>query len=166
MRGEFARVFETYTGALYYLDAAAWAALGACERAAQLLRERLTHPAPGKALVTLMSSLLAVLDRRTGVATDLMKDVEGIGDPEVIFYLARHYAMFDEGEGAAQTVRRARLAGFWSSYALLNDPVFSKVRCRPDLQREIEEAIRLESYSRELLHQSLSPVNATRLRGD
>ena len=160
VRGEFSRVFETYTGALYYLDAAAWAALGACDRAALLLRERLKQPALGKMMTILMSSLLAVLDGQTERATDLMKDFEGIRDPEALFYLARHYAMFDDLEGAVQMVRRARLAGFWSSCALLNDPVFSKLRSHPDLQRETQEADCSESYSRRLLHQSLSPVTA------
>jgi DNA-binding winged helix-turn-helix (wHTH) protein len=160
VRGEFPRVFETYTGALYYLDAAAWAALGACDRAALLLRERLKHPALGKTMTTLMSSLLAVLDGQTKRAANLMKDSEDIRDPEVFFYLARHYAMFGDLEGAIQMVRRARLAGFWSSYALLNDPVFSRLRGDSNLQRETEEADRAESSSRELLHQSLSPVNA------
>ena len=41
LRGAFAKVFETYTGTLYYLDAAAWVALGATERATTVLRERL-----------------------------------------------------------------------------------------------------------------------------
>jgi DNA-binding winged helix-turn-helix (wHTH) protein len=159
VRGEFPRVFETYTGALYYLDAAAWAALGACDRASLLLRERLKNPAPGKTMMTLMSSLLAVLDGKTKCAADLMKNVEGIRDPEVLFYLARHHAMFDDIEGAVQMVNRARLAGFSSSYALLNDPIFSKLRSHPDFQREIQEADRSERYARELLRQSLGPVN-------
>jgi len=160
VRGEFPRVFETYTGALYYLDAAAWAALGAWDRAALLLRERLNQPALGKTMATLMSSLLAVLDGQTKHAADLMKDSEGIRDPEVFFYLARHFAMFDDLDRSVEMVSRARLAGFWSSYALLNDPAFSKLRGRPDLQRETQEAHRLESQSRELLHQSLSPISA------
>lgn len=159
VRGEFARVFETYTGALYYLDAAAWSALGACDRAASLLRERLTHPAPGGTIMTLMSSLLAILDGEIQRAAQTMKDFEGKDDPEAIFYLARHYAMFDDAKGAVEMVRRARLAGFWSSYALTNDPVFSKLRNRTELEGEIGEAARLESRSRELLHQSLSSVN-------
>lgn len=160
VRGEFPRVFETYTGALYYLDAAAWAALGACDRAALLLRERLKRPTPGKALMTLMASLLAILDGQSERAADLMKDLEDIDDPEALFYLARHYAMLDDLEGAVQTTRCARLAGFWSSCTLLNDPVFSALRSHPELQRETQEAERLESRSRELLHQSLSPVTA------
>jgi DNA-binding winged helix-turn-helix (wHTH) protein len=159
-RGEFQRVFETYTGALYYLDAATWAALGDGGRAALLLRERIEQPELGQAMMTLISSLLAVLDGRTGRAAELMTDLEGIRDPEIFFYLARHYAMFDDLDGVVQMVRRARLAGFWSSYALLNDPVFGKLRGDSALLNEIEEATRLESECRELLHQCLSPVTA------
>jgi tetratricopeptide (TPR) repeat protein len=160
VRGEFSRVFETYTGGLYYLDAAAWAALGACDRAALLLRERLGQPALGKTMMTLMSSLLAVLEGRREGAMELMRDMEGIRDPEVLFYLARHYAMLDDLDGAVEMLRRARLTGFWSSCSLLNDSVFSRLRNEPMFQSERQEAARSESYCRELLHQSLSPVNA------
>jgi DNA-binding winged helix-turn-helix (wHTH) protein len=156
VRGEFSRVFETYTGALYYLDAAAWAALGACDRAAQLLRERLQRPAMSKTMKTLMSSLLAVLDGQTKKAADLMRNFDPVRDPEVLFYLARHYAMFDDLEGAVEMVRRARLAGFCSSCSLLNDPVFSGFRTHPSWLREIQEADRSEFSSRELLPQILS----------
>jgi DNA-binding winged helix-turn-helix (wHTH) protein len=151
-RADFQRVFETYTGALYYLDAAAWAALRAHDRAALLLRERLTQPALGKTMLLLMSSLLAVLDGQQQHAADLMKDTEGIQDPEVFFYLSRHYAMLDDLTGAVERLRCARLSGFWSSYALRNDPVFSRLHAFPEFQREIEEAERLESHSRELLN--------------
>ena len=150
-RAEFQRVFETYTGALYYLDAAAWAALGAHDRAAQLLRERLTEPAPGKTMMTLMSSLLAVLDGDADRAVDRMQDTEGIRDPEVLFYLGRHYAMLDDLERAVLLVGRARRSGFWCSYSLRNDPVFSNLRIRPEFQCEIQEAERAESYCRQLL---------------
>jgi len=162
MRGEFPRVFETYTGALYYLDAAAWAALGACDRAALLLRERLKNPALG--MMTLMSSLLAVLDGQPERAADLMRDSEGIRDPEVLFYLARHYAMLDDLEGAVQMLRRARLAGFWSPYTMKNDPVFSRLRSHAEFQSEMMEAGRLESHSRDLLQQNLGPINVRLFR--
>jgi len=159
-RGEFPRVFETYTGALYYLDAAAWAALGATDRAALLLRERLAQPPRGKMMITLMSSLFAVLDGHPQHAAELMEDVEGIRDPEALFYLARHYAMFDAREESVQMIRRARLAGFWSSCFMKNDAVFSGFRNHAAFQSEIQEADRLESHFRNLLHRSLSPVSA------
>ena len=164
MRGEFARVFETYGGALYYLDAAAWAALGAGERAALLLRERLARPSAGRTLMMLMRSLLAVLEGRTDRASEMMTEFEGGDDPEPLFYMARHYAMFDDADGVTAMVRRARLAGFWSSIALLKDPVFLKLQGEPDFKREIEEAVRLESGARELLHRSLSPVSTRMFR--
>lgn len=164
VRGEFPRVFETYTGALYYLDAAAWVFLGARDRAALLLRERLTHLAPGTTMMTLMSSLLCILDGQTDRAAQVMKDLEEVDDPEALFYLARHYAMFDDLEGAAAMVRRARVAGFWSSSALRNDPVFTSFQNLTDWQREIYEADRLESHSRELLRETLTPATAELLR--
>lgn len=148
---DFQRVFETYTGALYYLDAAAWAALGASDRATLLLRERLAQPALGKTMLLLMSSLLAILDGQASRAADLMNDTEGIRDPEVFFYLARHYAMLNDLPGAIEMLRRSRLSGFWSSYSLRNDLVFLSFRISPEFQREIEEAERSESHSRELL---------------
>lgn len=160
MRGEFPRVFETYTGALYYLDAAAWAALGARDRAALLLRKRLAQSALGKTMKTIMSSLLAVLEGQTQRAVEVMSDIEGIRDPETFFYLSRHYAMFDDIEGAVGMVRRARIAGFCSSFTLRNDPVFSKLLGHADLQCEIAEAARAESCSRQLLRQSVSPALA------
>ena len=160
VRGEFHRVFETYTGALYYLDAAAWAALGAHDRAALLLRERLKHPALGKTMMTLMSSLLAVLDGQTKRASDLMAHLEGVRDPEVLFYFARHYAMLDDLEGAVHMVRCARLAGFWSSRAMKSDPVFSMARGNAAFQSEIEAADHLETHSLAQLHQNAGPVNS------
>ena len=160
VRGEFSRVFETYSGGLYYLDAAAWAALGASDRAALLLRERLKNPALGNTMKTLMSSLLAIIDGQTERADDLMRDTGSVHDPEIIFYLARHYAMFDDLEGTVRMVRRARLAGFWSSFAMINDPVFARLRSDPKFRSEMQEADRSESYSRELLDQSLSPITA------
>ena len=65
LRGEFSQVFETYnSGAGYYLDAAAWAALGAVDRAVDLLRTRLSRSQPGPSMSSLMTLLLAVLEDR------------------------------------------------------------------------------------------------------
>jgi len=160
VRGEFARVFETYTGALYYLDAAAWAALGAHDRAALLLRERLAQPVLGKTMMTLMGSLLAVLDGHSESAAEQMRDIEDVRDPEALFYLARHFAMFDAREESIEMVRRARRAGFWSSHSLRNDPSFSACRNDTAFQSEIKEAARREGDCRELLRAIPGPVNA------
>jgi hypothetical protein len=154
LRGEFARVFETYTGSLYYLDAAAWAALGAVDRAASLLRARLAQPPLGSVMAILMSSLLAILEGQCESALGLMMKTEIVREPEVLFYLARHCGMLNDPKATVGMVRRARLAGFWSSGTLEQDPVFAGARDHPDFHLEIEAARRLESESSHALHQS------------
>jgi DNA-binding winged helix-turn-helix (wHTH) protein len=155
LRGAFARVFETYTGTLYYLDAAAWAALGATERAATLLRERLAKPELGPVMSVLMTSLLAILDGKLAEAMDLIEDTEVVQEPEVLFYLARHCGMLSAAEPTVRTLRRARLEGFWSSCTLKQDPVFAGLRNLPEFECEIHEAERLEARASELLQQAL-----------
>ena len=155
LRGEFARVFETYTGALYYLDAAAWAGLGDIDRATSLLRARLSQPSLGSVMASLMSSLLAVLEGERDHAIALMQDSEGIREPEVLFYFARHYGMLHFTEPSIEMIRRARLAGLWSSHALRNDPVFTGMRTQSGFQFEIDEATRLERLSYLSLRQAL-----------
>ena len=154
LRGEFARVFETYTGSLYYLDAAAWAALGAVDRAASLLRTRLSQPPLGTVMASLMNSLLAILEGQRERAVAMMNDSEIIREPEALFYLARHCGMLNLPEATIRMVRRARIEGFWSSCTLAQDPVFAGVRHHPDFHLEIEAAKRLESESSHALHQS------------
>src|SRR3984957_15944874 len=83
LRGEFGRVFETYnSGAGYYLDAAAWAGLGAVDRAIDLLRTRLSQSQPGPSMSSLMVSLLAVLEDRGEDAIALMESENIVREPE------------------------------------------------------------------------------------
>jgi DNA-binding winged helix-turn-helix (wHTH) protein len=83
LQGDFARVFETYSGTLYYLDAAAWAALGAHDRAATLLRTRLSRPELGPVMAVLMASLLAILDGKNEQALNLIRNAEVFREPEI-----------------------------------------------------------------------------------
>ena len=109
LRGEFSRVFETYnSGAGYYLDAAAWAGLGAVDRAVDLLRTRLSQSQPGPSMSSLMASLLAVLEDRGEDAIALMESENIIREPEGLFYLARHCGMLNAAGPAIHLVRRAR----------------------------------------------------------
>ena len=65
LSGEYASAIEAYSGrAAYYLDAAAWAALGNRKRAISLLRERLREMSLSTLMTALMSSLLAILEGR------------------------------------------------------------------------------------------------------
>jgi DNA-binding winged helix-turn-helix (wHTH) protein len=165
LSGDYARVFETYTGGLYYLDAAAWAALGAPERAASLLRTRVTQPVLGPVMANLMSSLLAVLEGDHERACALMQTPEGFREPEVLFYYARHFAIMDAREKAVDMVRRARRAGFWCSYCIERDAVFTRVRRDPEFAREVEDAKQMEVQAAQSLHAALGDVLATRIVG-
>jgi len=155
LRGAFAKVFETYTGTLYYLDAAAWAALGATERAATVLRERLAKPELGPVMSVLMASLLAILDGKPREAMDIIENAEVVREPEVLFYLARHCGMLNAAELTVRTLRHARLEGFWSSCTLKQDPVFAGLRNLPEFECELHKAQHLEARASEVLHQML-----------
>jgi DNA-binding winged helix-turn-helix (wHTH) protein len=152
LRGAFAMVFETYTGTLYYLDAAAWAALGVTERAGTVLRERLARPGLGPVISVLMASLLAILDGKPGEAMDLIENAEVVREPEALFYLARHCGMLNAAELAVRTLRRARLEGFCSSSTLKQDPAFAGLRNLPEFECEFHEAQRVEGYESEVFH--------------
>jgi tetratricopeptide (TPR) repeat protein len=156
LRGEFSRVFETYnSGAGYYLDAAAWAGLGAVDRAVDLLRTRLSQFQPGPSMSSLMASLLAVLEDRGEDAIALMESEDIIREPEGLFYLARHCGMVNAAGPAIQLVRRARLGGFWSSGALERDPAFAGIRNGPEFEDELREVRRLERHAWQMFRQAL-----------
>lgn len=81
-------VFETYIGKGFYLDAASWAAVGQVDRAATLLRTRVTQPQLGAMMYDMMASLLAVLEDRCSDALALIEKADFTPDPEGLFYLA------------------------------------------------------------------------------
>ena len=91
----------------YYLDAAAWTALGDTRRAVEVLKERL-----GQKLSTqmsgLMGSLLAVLEGRRDEALIAMRGLQIDREPEIRFYLSRHYAMLGATSDAIEMLQRAR----------------------------------------------------------
>jgi len=130
LAGDFARAIETYSGrGAFYLDAAAWAALGETKRAVGLLRERLRDAALSPLMTALLGSLLAVLQGKAQHAVRLMEAVDTSREPEVLVYFARHYAQAGLGASAARSVRRAMQAGFvCAPETLQNDRWFASLR--------------------------------------
>lgn len=144
LRGDYQASLETYTGTRYYLDAAAWTALGERARAATLLRERLRHGQLAPALDVLLSSLLAILDGRADDAIARMRATEIEHEPEAVFYLARHYAIVDARPDAIRLIQRARESGLTSSTTLQRDAAFARLQRDPAFQAELREAQRIE----------------------
>jgi len=113
LAGEYASSIEAYSGrAAYYLDAAAWAALGDRSRAIALLRQRLDRMTLSKLMTALMSSLLAVLEGRAEDAVRLMETADTTCDPEVKVYFARQYAQIGLMDSALHAVAQAARTGF------------------------------------------------------
>jgi DNA-binding winged helix-turn-helix (wHTH) protein/tetratricopeptide (TPR) repeat protein len=155
LQGEYERVFETYFGKRYYLDAAAWAAMGDTDHAIAVLHERLTHPELSPLMFGLMASLLAVLEGKSEEAIAIITQTEVLHEPELLFYLARHLAMLNLAPAAVEMLQRARRAGFSSFRALEQDAAFAGVRNQPGFDDEREEAKNREAHASQTLHETL-----------
>ena len=125
LTGEYASAIEAYSGrAAYYLDAAAWAALGDLSRAIALLRDRLDRMSLSKLMTALMSSLLAVLEGRAEDAVRLMEAADTTRDPEFKIYFARHYARIGLIDSAIHDLEHAARLGFVCAPATLTSDVW------------------------------------------
>jgi DNA-binding winged helix-turn-helix (wHTH) protein len=134
LSGEYAPAIEAYSGrAAYYLDAAAWAALGNRKRAIALLRERLDKMSLSKLMTALMSSLLAILEGRHEEAVHLMEASDAKREPEVLVYFARHYSRMKLADSTIKTLKMAAESGFVCAPDTLNsDPWLNAVRKHPE----------------------------------
>ncbi len=153
--GNYARVFETYPGDGYYLDAAAWVGLGNRERALTCLRGRVGRPGLGPIMYAMMASLLAVLEQRAEDALAVVANVPAFQEPEARFYLARHCGMLSAPGPAVEMIRLARLEGFHSAIALEKDPAFAGVRAEPAFISEMAEARDLERRAAQVFQTEL-----------
>lgn len=130
LSGEYAQAIEAYSGrAAYYLDAAAWAALGKKQRAVKLLRERLASMTLSKLLNGLLASLLAVLEHRNQEAIRIMQETDTTREPEIVVYFARHFARMEYVDSALDLLKDAASAGFTCApETLRGDQWFSTLR--------------------------------------
>jgi DNA-binding winged helix-turn-helix (wHTH) protein len=130
LRCDYRATLETYGGrACYYLDAAAWAALGDVKRAQALLSERLKRIPVSGFIGTLMASLHALLAGRCGEAVKLMGAITPVHEPEGLILLARHYSQMGMADEAISLIEQAAAQGFVSSPEMLTrDPTLAAVR--------------------------------------
>jgi DNA-binding winged helix-turn-helix (wHTH) protein len=142
LAGEYASAIESYSGrAAYYLDAAAWAALGNRKRAIALLRDRLGRMSLSRLMTALMSSLLAVLEGKADEAVRLMLATDTAHEPEILVYFARHYARLKLAEPAIDALKRAAQSGFVCPPATLkSDPWLTALRKHPEFASVVSTA--------------------------
>jgi len=150
LAGDYASAIETYSGrAAYYLDAAAWAALGDKKRAMALLRERLGKMSLSKLMTALMSSLLAVLEDRANEAARLMEATDTTREPEILVYFARHYAQLGLTDLAVSALKRASQSGFVCAPSTLrSDTWLGAVRKHPEFGNLLSAAEALVEEAR------------------
>jgi tetratricopeptide (TPR) repeat protein len=134
LAGEYASAIETYSGrGAFYLDAAAWAALGDRQRAGTLLRERLTRMSLSGLMIGLMGSLQALLEDRVDEAVRQMEATDTTREPEILVYFARHYSQMGLVDSAVNALRRAAQSGFVCAPDTLNsDAWLGAVRKHPE----------------------------------
>ena len=152
--GEYSSAIETYKSgrAAYYLDAAAWAALGDERKAKALLRARLKE-LPLSALVSaLMRSLLATLNGQAEEVIRLEETLQPVRDPEIVMFFARHYDRLGLADRASATAWRAFKGGFVpSSETLKVDPWLSSLRRHPEFRRLLSESKKVVREARSQL---------------
>jgi DNA-binding winged helix-turn-helix (wHTH) protein len=160
LRCDYPATLDTYGPTRYYLDAAAWAALGDTRRAATMLRERLAATQLSGLMGGVMGSLLALLEERRDEALAMMRSLVIDKEPEVLFYLARHSAMVGAVEDSIRLVQQARETGLVSSYTLEHDVVFASMRDDPEFRREVARAKAIEGEARRALATTRRPGKA------
>jgi DNA-binding winged helix-turn-helix (wHTH) protein len=142
LAGDYGAAIESYSGrAAYYLDAAAWAALGDRQRAITLLRERLERMSLSQLMTALMSSLLALLEGRFDEAAVLMQAADAIPEPEILIYFARHYAEMGMVDWAMAALKQALQCGFiCAPETLASDAWLGGVRAHQEFELLLNSA--------------------------
>jgi tetratricopeptide (TPR) repeat protein len=156
LAGNYEESIQAYSGRNgYYMDAAAWAALGDHSRAAAMLRERLSpkkEDVISRQLRMPMRSLLALMEGRRDEVLDAVDESKQVRDPEILVYLSRHYSYADAPEAAAQAIEEAAQAGFVvAPQTLRSDPWFAALRRQAAFPRLLAESERLVEEARSLL---------------
>jgi hypothetical protein len=154
LRGDYRMALDTYTGTRYYLDAAAWAALGETTRAVAQLRDRVAATEQQSPLNGLVRSLLAILEGRRQDAVAIMEPLAITSEPEAQLYLARHWALVGAASETIDLLEQARRGGMTSSTTLERDRAFDAVRCDAAFVRERREAAEIERDIRRQLERA------------
>jgi hypothetical protein len=112
----------------YYLDAAAWAALGDRKQSIALLRERLNNTSFSKLITALKASLLAILEGKTAEAERIIDDADTSREPEMLVYFVRHYGHMCLLDSSIKALQLAARSGFTCAPdTLRSDPMAGPV---------------------------------------
>jgi serine/threonine protein kinase len=149
MLGDYSEAIENYgKGSAFYLDCAALAAMGEEKKALSLLREREQSASSAAMVGRLMRSLRAYLEGDWEVCRNVIVNLEADnprGDPEILFYAARHLARINETGLALAALSAAMDREFLCASSVARDPWFESVRSAPGYVEFVQEAERRTS---------------------
>jgi DNA-binding winged helix-turn-helix (wHTH) protein len=150
LAGQYKTAIEAYSGrATYYLDAAAWAALGDRKQAVALLRERLSNTSFSQRITALMASLLAILEGKTDEAKSIMDEADTSREPEILVYFARHYGHMRLLDSSIKALQLAARSGFTCAPdTLKSDPWLVPLRKHRELGPLLSDADALVEKAR------------------
>jgi tetratricopeptide (TPR) repeat protein len=156
LAGDYPATIQSYSGhAGFYLDAAAWAALGDKVRASTLLRDRLARMQLSELMHGLMASLAAALEEKFDEARRCMDAMRIPREPEVMIYLARHYSYMEASDSAIKMLKQAMQCGFvCAPETLRSDPWLSTARAHPEFGSVLADSEALVGQARSLLRDS------------
>jgi serine/threonine protein kinase len=128
--GDYASVLDCYgKKAGHYLDCAAMVAMGEKQKALSLLREREKWGGSTGAIQGIVRSLRAYLEGNWEECLNAIAGDAVPGDPEILFYSARHLARINETDRAISALSAAINRGFLCASAISRDPWFESLRC-------------------------------------
>jgi hypothetical protein len=158
----YPETIESYSGRTgYYLDAAAWAALNNRTYATDLLRERLANRTLSQLMKGLMQSLLALLENKPDDALAYLRETRVEREPEVLFYMSRHYSYLGAADEAIAALNAAVALGFIPGpSSLRSDPWLSCARAHSGFGLVLSTATSAAERAELLLQNSRYSLNA------
>ncbi|MGD0628590.1 MAG: protein kinase [Terracidiphilus sp.] len=132
--GNYAGAIDFYgSKSGYYLDCAALAAMREDRSALAMLREREQSGGATGAVGSLMRSLRAYLEGDWKESSSALAPAETalLGDPEILFYAARHLARINQTDRSIAALCKAIDRGFLCTSAIARDPWFDPLRSIP-----------------------------------
>jgi TolB-like protein/tetratricopeptide (TPR) repeat protein len=143
--GDYQSAIDVYgTKGGYYLDCAAFAAVGKRDIALRKLRDREAVSGSPGPVAAIMESLKYYLQ---GNFEACLQAIEAgkehtSRDPESLYYMGRQLAQINQVERAVQTLADVVRRGYLCGFALGNDPCFAVLRSSLEYSRVLELAER------------------------
>ena len=140
MMGDYQKAYEeSGNETLGYMGPICLVALGREQEALALLEEQ--KPTPHHH-ITYLISLRALLQGRREESIQASERVlaSGFGDPEGVYYLARHYVRQEEPKRAVELLGRVVERGYFCFSAMARDPWLDPLRADPTFNRILHTA--------------------------